>query len=172
MPLSRTSLVTTFVLSLAAGAVATIAPPAPAAHACGDFQAPRRALGAEATDVVARHFAALADGDLDAVRALWAPGAKATSIDAHGRVTRVRSIGLAARRWIADRDGLRWTIGDATVRADGAVEVTAEVTWAGARYHDVLRLAPGDDGALRLTAKSSRRVAEVRDRGGHPAGAY
>ena len=61
---------------------------------------------------------------------------------AHGRVTRVRSIGLAARRWIADRDGLRWTIGDATVRADGAVEVT----WVATH--------PGDDAAtpLRLPA--------------------
>lgn len=159
MHLSRALSIALASLSLT---IAAAVPARPAA-ACGSYvqkSATQRAAERAARAAVTAHFEALAAGDARAVRKVWAPSAKITSLDAAGQATRTERLGRALPRWLAARDGLAWTVTYAAQAADGTVTVVARVTWDGTLYEDVLTLEE-QDGRWRITAKSSQAHVHV-----------
>ena len=139
--------------SLALGTATLVAQPRDAA-ACGDISPEQRARW-----VVEAHFASLADGKAKDVRAQWSERAAILSIAADGTKTH-RTLAKALPRWMKARKSLSWTVTGAVQRSDGAVEVTAEVTWNGKTYDDVMVVKYVDDG-LRIVAKRSTERATV-----------
>lgn len=165
MHLSRALTIALASLSLTLAA----AVPARPAAACGSYvrkSATQRAAEQGARDAVTAHFEALAAGDARAVRKVWAPSAKITSLDAAGQATRTERLGRALPRWLAARDGLAWTVTYADQAADGTVTVAAQVTWAGTLHDDVITLAE-QDGRWRITAKSSQARVRTAAGGGY-----
>lgn len=142
------------------------APPAPA-HACGDYQQAEPTLTERAVTAVDAQFAALAAGKASAVKKLWSRDARVTS-----RTPAGKSHSIAARkllkRWLANRDGLRWQI-ESAVEVDGRAEVHVTVTWNGAIYDDVLTLRATDDGRLLIVDKVTTARVEVEGGSGYGA---
>jgi hypothetical protein len=139
--------------SLALGTATLVAQPRDAA-ACGDISPEQRARW-----VVEAHFANLAEGNAEHVRAQWWDRAAIISIAPDGGKTH-RTLAKALPRWMKARKSLSWTVTGAVQRSDGAVEVTAEVTWNGKTYDDVMVVKYVDDG-LRIVAKRSTERATV-----------
>lgn len=140
-------------LVLALASVAAADPP-PLEQQIADVQS----LETTARSLVNQHFDALRDGDTKALDRLWVRSATATS-RAGGSET-VTPIRRALRRWVAKRDGMTWTLDEAGVLADGRVFVTANVTWNGGAYYDVLVLEQSKEEPLHLVAKISTAVEQ------------
>ena len=139
--------------ALALGTATLVAQPRDAA-ACGDISPEQRARW-----VVEAHFASLAEGNAKNVRAQWWDRAAIISIAPNGAKTH-RTLAKALPRWMKARRSLQWTVTGAVQRSDGAVAVTAEVTWNGKTYDDVMVIKYVDDG-LRIVAKRSTERATV-----------
>jgi hypothetical protein len=140
--------------SLALGTATLVAQPRDAA-ACGDISPEQRARW-----VVEAHFANLAEGNAKHVRAQWWDRAAIISIAPDGTKTN-RSLAKALPRWLKARKTLSWTVTGAVQRSDGAVEVTAEVTWNGKTYDDVMIVKYIEKDGLRIIAKRSKERATV-----------
>jgi hypothetical protein len=116
-------------------------------------------LESAARGLASVHFAALASGDTKTLDRIWVRSATSTSRSGANEI--VTPIRRAVRRWVAKRDGMTWALDEAGVLADGRVFVTANVTWNGGTFYDVLVLERSVEEPLHLVAKISTAIEQT-----------